>query len=223
VGLGLGHIQQIDLDGATFRHVATSTVSSDPSIDILVLVGPNVVRLVGRRIGVHGGCIVSALGILVPARGSRATSARDVQPRRWIHTHTIRAPSVPICVLMNVVASVYVHGRAIRVVVRVEIQLRVVGDCSIVRTISTISGTCGAGRDFMDVDGVYRRGKFGDHIGLLPVCVGTASIPCWDDAYSLQLKRVDLTSLYVNTDAIRFAEVYARFGVPPFLATIHSG
>jgi hypothetical protein len=120
---------------------------------------------------------------------------------------------------MNVVAGVYVHGRATRVIVRVEIELRVVGDCSIVRTISTISGTCGAGRDFMDVDGVYRRGKFGDHIGLLPVCVGTASVPCWDDAYSLQLKRVDLISLYVNTDAIRFAEVYARFGVPPFLAT----
>jgi hypothetical protein len=67
---------------------------------------------------------------------------------------------------MNVVAGVDVHVRTVRLVVRVEIDGRVVGDCAVVRTISTVPDVCATGRDFMDVDGVCRRGKFDRHLCL---------------------------------------------------------
>src|SRR5260370_1030240 len=93
-----------DLNLATLRRVVISAVASNAGRDVLTHVRGKDVCLIGGRAGIHVGSVVPAVRFLVAVRlGFSAVCLRKLLRLR------IRAPGVPICLLVDFIAGVDVH------------------------------------------------------------------------------------------------------------------
>jgi hypothetical protein len=59
----------------------------------------------------------------------------------------VRAPGLPVRGLMNLIAGVDVHAGAVRIVVRIEVDIGAVDDVARIVSVSTVSGAVAACRN----------------------------------------------------------------------------